>query len=158
MSESARNIAKGERQADPDGLEGFIGYNLKRAYVLVHKDFRRALGAGGLSTRAFSALSLVVTYPNISQSGLARMLGIERSGLVALIDDLEGKELLQRVRVPGDRRSYALIATAKGQAEYKAAHAKVVEHERIFFSDMTPDEQATLLSLLAKIRASEEDR
>ena len=40
-------------------LEGLIGYNLKRAYVTVSDDFRRALKHDNLSPRLFSALALV---------------------------------------------------------------------------------------------------
>jgi len=45
--------------ADCSDLEGLVGYNLKRAYVIVQSDFRHALGKDGLSARSFSALSLV---------------------------------------------------------------------------------------------------
>lgn len=60
-------------------LEEFIGYNLKRAYMIVQTDFRRAVGDEGLAPRVFSALALVVQFPNITQSGLAR--GAEPRGL-----------------------------------------------------------------------------
>ena len=57
-------------------LEGLIGYNLKRAYVTVSDDFRRALKHDNLSPRLFSALALVKAHPGLSQSALARQLGI----------------------------------------------------------------------------------
>ncbi|MEN8656514.1 MarR family transcriptional regulator [Marivita sp.] len=138
----------------PD-LEEFIGYNLKRAYVIVQADFRRALGEDGFAPRVFSALSLVVQYPNVTQSGLARMLGIERSGLVAIVDELEGRGLLKRTNVPGDRRVQALVPTNAGAKAYADARAAVRSHEERLLSNLNDDEKATLMSLLAKIRASE---
>ncbi len=141
--------------SDASDLEDLIGYNLKRAYVIMQMDFRATLGSDGLSPRTFAALSLTVRFPNITQSELARMLGIERSGLVAIIDDLEDKEYLSRVAVPTDRRVQALVPTEAGVQAYADALAAVKRHEDRMFADMSLEERATLLTLLRKIREKE---
>ncbi|MHA3914958.1 MarR family winged helix-turn-helix transcriptional regulator [Halovulum sp. GXIMD14793] len=138
----------------PD-LEKLIGYNLKRAYVTVQADFRRAMGQDGLAPRVFSALSLVVQHPEITQSGLARMLGIERSGLVAIVDELEARGLIRRDAMPGDRRVHALVPTEQGHATYITALATVQAHEDAVLSGLTADERKTLLALLRKIRVDD---
>ncbi|SFR12678.1 MarR family winged helix-turn-helix transcriptional regulator [Poseidonocella sedimentorum] len=136
-------------------LETLIGYNLKRAYVIVQADFREALGQDGLGPRAFSALSFVVQFPEITQSALARKLGIERSGLVAIVDDLERRGFLRRTAVPGDRRSHALVATHVGQAALRSAQDAVRAHEAALLAHMTEQEREMLITLLRKIRARE---
>jgi DNA-binding MarR family transcriptional regulator len=146
---------KRDIQSDPSDLEQFIGYNLKRAYVIVQADFREALGKDGLSPREFSALSLVVQYPNVTQSELARLLGIERSGLVAIVDELERRGFLARAAVPGDRRVQALVPTKIGQSAYEKSLSVVLDHERKLLSNLTEDERAHLLTLLKKVRSSE---
>ncbi len=148
--------AEDETLVETPDLEEFIGYNLKRAYVIVQADFRQALGEDGFAPRVFSALSLVVQYPNVTQSGLARMLGIERSGLVAIVDELEGRGLLKRTNVPGDRRVQALVPTDKGKSVYGEARAAVRAHEDRLLANLSLDEKATLMALLGKIRAGEE--
>lgn len=151
------------RRPDPEDqfpmpdLEAYIGYNLKRAYVILQKDFREALGADGLAPRDFSALALVVQFPNITQSELARMLGIERSGLVAIVDELEGRGYLSRAAVPGDRRVHALVPTPTGIAACARATEQVKAHEEKLLSHMTQDEIQMLGSLLRKIRARGEE-
>jgi DNA-binding MarR family transcriptional regulator len=140
----------------PD-LETLIGYNMKRAYVAIQKDFRAALGEGGLSPRTFSALSLVVAHPDISQSSLARMLGIERSGLVAIIDELERRKLLTRSVVPGDRRIQALVATPDGQTAYHDTLATVQAHEDRLLADLSASDKETLMELLKKIRLTDRE-
>lgn len=144
-----------ELEAEISDLEGFIGYNLKRAYVIVQNDFRRALGEDGFAPRVFSALSLVVQYPNVTQSGLARMLGIERSGLVSIVDELEKRQLLVRTNVPGDRRVHALVPTDEGKRVYAASWKAVREHENVLLSNLSDDEKSTLVHLLKKIRSEE---
>jgi len=134
-------------------LDQLVGYNLKRAYMIINDDFRRALGEDGLSPRVFAALLLVVQTPNITQSALARRLGVERSGLVAIIDELEAQGYLTRGTVPGDRRVQALIPTESGVAATVASLSAVKTHENTLLSDFSSDEIAVLIKLLKKIRA-----
>ncbi len=156
---AARSL-RGSNQTDVSSgtsdLEDLIGYNLKRAYVIVQADFRKTLGEDGMSARVFSALSLCVRFPNITQSELARMMGIERSGLVAIVDELEAKNHLRRAPVPGDRRVQALAPTETGRIAYKEAIKAVRAHEDRLFADMSPKEKETLLSLLKRIRSHED--
>jgi DNA-binding MarR family transcriptional regulator len=133
-------------------LERLVGYNLKRAYVVVSTDFRRIMGKNGLAPRQFSALSLIVQFPKITQSELARKLGIERSGLVAIVDDLQMRKFVSRQPIPGDRRVQALTATAQGQSAYEEAHEMVIAHEATLLSDLSPQEVDILIGLLQRIR------
>ena len=155
MARSVTSLRAAEEAECADlALEELIGYNLKRAYVIFHTDFREALGDDGLSQRAFSALSLVVQIPNITQSEVARRLGIERSGLVAIVDDLERRGFLQRGRVPGDRRVQALLATDTGRRAFAEAVAAVRAHEEKVLAGLSKAERAQLLTLLRKIRTT----
>lgn len=151
----AKRVVDHDYEIMTSDLEDLIGYNLKRAYVIVQADFRDALGKDGLSARVFSALSLTVKFPNITQSELARMMGIERSGLVAIVDELEGRGFLQRAPVPGDRRVQALVPTDDGRQAYSKAIEIVRAHEDRLFEGLTVDEKTTLLILLKKIRQEE---
>ena len=152
----ARVQPKGE---DLDGfddgseLEELVGYALKRAYVVFLNDFRATLGEDGLSPRSFSALSLAHQFPGITQSELARRLGIERSGLVAIVDDLERRGFLTRGTVPGDRRVQALRATPAGAAAYADALGAVRAHETRMLGALSAGEKRCLFHLLDKIRA-----
>ncbi|MEY8842224.1 MarR family winged helix-turn-helix transcriptional regulator [Cribrihabitans sp. XS_ASV171] len=133
-------------------LDSLVGYNLKRAYIILQNDFRAALGHDGLSTRGFSALSLVVENPEITQSELARRLGIERSGLVAIVDDLEGRGYLARKVVPGDRRVQALVPTEQGHAAHDAALEAIQAQEAWRLSGFSGAERMMLLDFLSRIR------
>ncbi|MFT6676473.1 MAG: DNA-binding MarR family transcriptional regulator [Sulfitobacter sp.] len=157
-------MARAQRKDSPDSeiafapdstLEQLVGYNLKRAYVIVQNDYRDVMGDHGLSPRVFAALSFVVGTPQLTQSELARRLGIERSGLVSIVDELEGRGYLNRAAVPGDRRVQALIPTVQGIAAFEAAVAQVQAHEEALLHDMSAVEKQQLLVLLRKIRKLE---
>ncbi len=138
--------------ASDDLLREFIGYNMKRSFLVVREDMQRVLEPLGLKVATFSALSVVVENPDISQSQLAQVLKLERSGMVVLVDALEDDDLISRNRVPGDRRTYALRATPKGRRLFEKASAVVDAHEdALFGSVLNEEERATLLHLLQRV-------
>ena len=141
---------------DESDIEGLLGYNLKRAYMIVRDDFRKQVEQSVLSPRSFSVLTLIVESSGLTQSAVARQLGIERSGLVAIIDDLEARGLAERRAVPGDRRAQALMATEAGHDLHAQILARVHAHERALLASLDPAEQAQLLTLLRKFRSAHE--
>jgi len=112
MASTPSNPAQSDAQ--PIELETMIGYNLKRAYMVFQTDFLEALGDDTLTPRSFSVLTLIAQITNITQSEISRHLGIERSGLVSIVDQLQKAGLIQRTPVPGDRRVQALTMTETG--------------------------------------------
>jgi DNA-binding MarR family transcriptional regulator len=138
-------------QLDDSVLRAFVGYNLKRAYLTVRDDFIASLADLQLRPTKFSALALIVANPDISQAGLARALSVERSNLVLIVDELEGRELITRNRVMGDRRTYALRATLKGRRLHDKAVAAIRAHEERLLARLTPDERHRLVELLRRI-------
>jgi len=142
---------------DVPALDAFVGYNLKRAYVVIYDDYRKTLGLDGFAPRVFSALAIVVQFPNITQSAVARHLGVERYGLVAIVDELEKRKLVKRTAVPGDRRAHALVATKEGVTAFHEAHDAAQSHEDRILADFSDEEKQTLMKLLQKIRNSEQE-
>jgi DNA-binding MarR family transcriptional regulator len=100
---------------------------------------------------------MVVESPGIKQIDVARLLGIKRSGLVAIVDGLEARGLVGRRSHPTDRRIQELQPTEKGEAVYRRALEAVAAHEARFLTMLSPREQDTLLQLLRKIRHHVED-
>ncbi|MCB1366593.1 MAG: MarR family transcriptional regulator [Rhodobacteraceae bacterium] len=134
-----------------DDLLDLTGYNMKRAYMRIYADISEALAGFDLRQRSFSVLSLVVANPEIRQSDIARELGIERSGTVVIVDELEGRKLIRRADVPGDRRAHALTATRDGIALYRCALAEVDAREGHLMNGFTASERALLNALLRRI-------
>ncbi|OCX67345.1 MarR family transcriptional regulator [Thioclava sp. SK-1] len=134
-----------------DKLRQFIGYNMKRTFLLVQEDMNRSLEPLGLRMASFSALAIIAENSDISQTRLAEMLCIERSGVVVLVDQLENADLIARHRVEGDRRSYALRLTDEGQRVWTQAEAAVQAHEDAFFADLTGPQRDALAAALRRL-------
>lgn len=133
-------------------LSEFIGYAMKRALSIVQADLSRVLGGFGLRAVSFSALSIVVAQPGLTQTQLAEALQIERSNLVTILDELSGRGLIIRAPVAQDRRRHALMATAAGKKLAQSAQAAVETHEREIFACLSPEEQHELKRILTKFR------
>jgi DNA-binding MarR family transcriptional regulator len=99
-------------------------------------------------------LRLISREPGLSQQAVARRLGTPPSRLVALVDGLEERGLIERRRNPGDRRNYALHPTAAGQQAMAALGQVSLEHEQAISAPLTQAERAQLSKLLGKLAAA----
>lgn len=135
-------------------LRQFIGYNMKRAYLVIDADLRPTIEALGLRPATFSALAIIIDNPDITQTMLGQALHIERSGVVLIVDELEGADLISRNKVEGDRRSYALRATLAGRKLWAAALKRVQDHDNRVLARLSAEERTLLKDLLNRIEAA----
>lgn len=133
-------------------LRGFVGYNLKRAYMSLHSDFVASLTHLDLKPTTFSALAIINENPDISQTDLARALSMERSNIVVMVDELQSRGLIVRNKVPTDRRVYALRTTTKGVSLFYEASLAVQRHEEKLLEDFSPEERDLLVRMLIRIQ------
>lgn len=145
-----------ERASDAT-LRQFSGYAMKRAFNAVQADLNAALAPHGLRMLTFSALVIVVDNSGLRQSQLADALAIERPNLVLVVDELERAGLILRNPAPGDRRAYALTATAAGRRLYAKAVAAVGAHEARMTRALNDAERAALRAALGRIEAARDE-
>ena len=99
----------------PDSLADQLGYLLAKSHLRVHVSANEALEPLGLTVKHYGLLTLLVHEGPIPQGRLGEVMKIDRTTMVALIDDLERAGHVDRTRNPEDRRAYALAATASGK-------------------------------------------
>jgi DNA-binding MarR family transcriptional regulator len=137
---------------DYDVLDELIGYAVRRAQLSIYEDFAASLGADGITPQRFSALVIIGSNPGISQSRLAEVMGIARSGVVSIIDEFEKAGLVER-QDSGDRRSYNLRLTKEGQKQLRKYKNAVKEHDDRIARQLTMAERQRLRELLGRICA-----
>ena len=131
-----------------------LGYALKRAQLKVFEDFLRCMAPLQLTPAQFSVLLLLDNNPGRNQTEIANTLGILRPNFVAMLDALEGRDLLTRMRSPSDRRSHVLMLIDKGRSTLARARKLVAtRHEARLTELLGHADQAALLGMLAKIAA-----
>ncbi|MGI3184990.1 MarR family winged helix-turn-helix transcriptional regulator [Nioella aestuarii] len=134
-------------------LRGFVGYHMKRAFNVVQADLAATLKPFDLRMVTYSALVLIVDNPGLRQSQLAAAMDIERPNLVVIIDELEGRDLILREKVPTDRRAYALVPTLAGRQLCARAIEAVKSHEARLLQGVGMTEYAQALDVLRQIEA-----
>jgi DNA-binding MarR family transcriptional regulator len=90
-----------------------------------------------------------------SQQDLAHTLGIHPSRLVAIVDDLESRELVARRENPRDRRTYALHLTERGTDVLERLGQIALEHEESLCRSLARSERGVLGELLARVAEHE---
>jgi DNA-binding MarR family transcriptional regulator len=142
------------RKVDYGILPALVGYNMRKAQVAIFQDFARALGGFDITPGQFGVLTLVDANPGLNQSELGEAMGVDRSTVVAVIDRLEGRDLVARRPAPNDRRSYALELTVGGRALLGQLRPLVAEHETKLAAGLDISEQAVLIDLLRRVGAN----
>jgi DNA-binding MarR family transcriptional regulator len=75
-------------------------------------------------------------------------MGVDRTTMVAVVDGLERAGFVERERDPGDRRAYALRATANGRRVLGRARRAVERAEARFLARISEADQRRLKELL----------
>jgi DNA-binding MarR family transcriptional regulator len=104
----------GEARGCEHALAEDLGWGLGmvfRAYVAAAHAAVADLPGG---PRGYQVLSAAARGTVVSQLALAQHLGIDRTVMTYLLDDLEAAGLIQRVPDPADRRARRVVATERG--------------------------------------------
>ena len=88
----------------PDALAHSLGYLLKHAHQRLLLTAGPAMAPFGINGRELTVLTVLGADLPLSQQDAAAQLGIDRTTMVAMVDALEGKGLVERHRSPADRR------------------------------------------------------
>jgi DNA-binding MarR family transcriptional regulator len=143
-------------QRPPDGgplpaLAGRLGYLMKHAHQRLAEFTNSALAPFGISGRECAVLIAIDDRAPLSQQEVARRLGVDRTTMVALIDDLEHKGLVQRRQDPSDRRKNVVVLTDAGHATVRQATAATEEAERRFLAPLSGAEGAAFAQALRTV-------
>ena len=113
--------------------------------------FGERLEAVDLLPAHAGVLRILAASPAITQQALAVALNTLPSRLVALIDEMEEKGLVERRANEADRRRYALHLTKKGEATLHAVERIAREHQKTLLAALSEEEQQRLGELLQRV-------
>ncbi len=126
---------------------------------MVSRAFRRFFSgwAERLDLPGNCAPALVALYrrPGLSQDQLTFSLAIDKSATARICKYLASRALIRREVNPDDRREYRLFLEPPGEALVPGIFAGYQAWNERLARDLTPEELATLQSLLSKITVSD---
>lgn len=135
----------------PEELAGHTGFLLGYLGEKSRRRFLETLEPHGFHPREFGLMTVVMNRPGITQQELAGLAQIDPSSMVAVLDGLEERGLLERRINPDDRRRRAVHLTAGGERELEALQREAQKTLVGFLEPLTPEERGTLNELLRKL-------
>ena len=132
-------------------LDDILGFHLRMANVAIYQDYTAAMGDIGLTQKQFAVLELIAANPRVSQIDIANQLSMDRATMMALVNRLESRLLLERQPSPVDRRRQELLLTEAGADILKQARNIQQQHELRFTARFTPEELEAFIGGLKRI-------
>jgi DNA-binding MarR family transcriptional regulator len=130
-----------------------VGFMLSSLGHAVAATFSARLAPLGLEPREFALLRSVGSSEGASQQATGERLGIPPSRMVALVDALEERGLLERRPSPSDRRAHALYQTARGKRLLAKATAVAAALEGELTEDLDAEQRARLMAQFDRMAA-----
>src|SRR5918997_3242885 len=115
----------------------FVGQLFFRLWRASHVRAAEALETVGLTPALFGLLNVIGAREGAIQQELGAAMGIDRSTMVSLIDELEGAGLAKRRPSATDRRAREVAITPKGRRQLERARGLIAEAEDEVLAGLT---------------------
>ncbi|GAA1524918.1 hypothetical protein GCM10009827_046970 [Dactylosporangium maewongense] len=113
--------------------------------------FAERVEALGLTPPEVGLLRMIAGEPGRSQQSVAADMGVVPSRVVAILDTLDHKGLVERRPGVSDRRHHALHLTDDGRQVLMEMRQLARAHDEDLCAALDPDERAQLAGLLQRI-------
>ncbi|MEW2357874.1 MarR family winged helix-turn-helix transcriptional regulator [Spirillospora sp. NPDC029432] len=117
------------------------------SHRLVHERFAAA-GGRGYHYRLLAALE---EFGPASQATLGRRTGIDRSDVVAALNELAARDLIERAPDPADRRRNIITLTTAGRRQLERLDGVLTQIQDELLAPLSPAERDQLTGLLVRI-------
>lgn len=153
MSRHPSTAEPAVEQVDTRYLESLVGYNARRATLVIIDAFLKHMAVYALRPVDFSVLSLITHNPGITSRQLCLTLNIQPPNLVGMVNTLEQRALVTRRPHPRDGRAMGLHLTPSGKRMMQQAEQTAAALEKEATAGLSAAERKTLMQLLKKIYA-----
>jgi DNA-binding MarR family transcriptional regulator len=133
------------------------GFLLSRMGMVAQKQFAERIASIGLSPRMWGALNVLEAEGAITQHALCQGVGMDPSSMVATIDELEAKGLVERRQHPSDRRAHALHVTQAGTDVLARGRELARSAQQELLAPLDKEERQQLHDLLLRLALATKD-
>jgi DNA-binding MarR family transcriptional regulator len=141
----------GSDQIAGDRAPSSLAFLLSQVGIHAARQFAERLAEVDLQPPLFRILNLVDAAEGRSQRAIGEAIQAPPSRMVALVDELEQRGLVERRPNPGDRRIRALYLTRKGRQQLARGREIAAAHEEQLTMGMAAADRERLTGLLQQI-------
>ncbi|MGA4987683.1 MarR family winged helix-turn-helix transcriptional regulator [Nonomuraea bangladeshensis] len=138
-------------EAPPRRLRGLPSRLANQAALTANRIVDRALAQAGVRRYHYALLATLEEYGPASQAGLVRRTGIDRSDMVAVVNDLAGRDCLERAPDPEDRRRNIITITPVGRGQLVELDQLIAAAQEEFLAPLPPADREHLIDLLTRL-------
>jgi Transcriptional regulators len=138
----------------PRALSDYTGFVLHWTAELSRQMFEAALAPLGLRPFQIGILHLILSEGPMVQARLSDLLLIDKATMVGILNEMEGRGLIERRPHPTDRRAFEIHPTDTGRACLAEAQATLADAKESFFEPLDPEERQMLHELLRRLATS----
>jgi DNA-binding MarR family transcriptional regulator len=137
--------------SEPHRLSGTVLWLLGRAAQRGHQFVQERLAAAGIRKWHYAVLAAVAEYGEQSQADIGRRLGLDRSDMVAVLNDLQADGYVTREPDPTDRRRNVITISDAGTEALAGFDRLIAEADTLLLADLTAAERDQLAAMLTRI-------
>jgi DNA-binding MarR family transcriptional regulator len=137
--------------AAPERLQRLPSWLLNQAALHATRIVGEAFAQAGVRRYHYSVLVALAQDGPASQADLGRRLWIDRSDMVAVLNDLERDGLVARVRDEHYRRRNLVQLTPAGKRALDRLETRVEDAQAALLSPLSASERRQLLRLLTRL-------
>jgi len=134
-----------------ESLEASLPWALAAALRAYSREAATALGGLPGGPRGYHVLSAAAQTQSSAQQALGRLVGVDRSVMTYLVDDLVAAGLVERQPDPDDRRARRIVVTDAGLARLADLHDRVSAVDAHVLRGLAPVEQEAFRALLRRV-------
>ena len=137
--------------SEPHRLRGTVVWLLGRAAQRGHQVVQERLAAAGIRKWHYAVLSAVADFGEQSQADIGRRLSLDRSDMVAVLNDLQADGYVTREPDPADRRRNIVAISEAGRTALAGFDRLIAEADGHLLADLSARDRDHLIALLERI-------
>jgi MarR family transcriptional regulator, lower aerobic nicotinate degradation pathway regulator len=141
---------------DPQGkaparLQGLPSWLINQAALPANRLVTEVLAGAGTRRYHYSLLAALDEFGPASQADLSRRTTIDRSDMVAIVNELAQQGMVERTPDPRDRRRNVVEITAEGRRRLRKLDRLVAQAQDELLSPLSTDERDQLVDMLTRV-------
>lgn len=142
---------EGGSRSQPDRLRQTPSWLITQTATLTHRLVGAALADIGATRYQYAVLAAVEEFGPISQAEIGRRCHIDRSDVVATLNELAGHGHVDRTQDPADRRQNLITLTRTGRARLRQIAQAVDAAQTSLLGDLPEEHRTRLVGTLQRI-------